>query len=59
MKKTSHDLVVLFISKVTHRDDRGARLARREKQAYQVYANTERHSAARDASVIECHRIYE
>ena len=40
------NLVVLFVNKVTHQDDRGARRARREKQAYQVYASAEQHGAA-------------
>ena len=42
----AQDLVVLFVNTVSHRDDRGARSARREKQAYQAYASAEQHGAA-------------
>jgi hypothetical protein len=53
------DLVLLFVNTVMYREDRGARIARREKRPIALATGVPNNEASRDASAIECNCIYE
>jgi hypothetical protein len=57
--KRHFSFVPLFINMVAYRGCRGARIARREKRPIALALGLPSNEASRDASAIECHRIYE